>query len=102
MRKRKPSHPGQILKHHYIKPLGLSITEVAENLGISRKTLSKIINGSASITPDVALRLSQAFDTSPELWLNLQQAYNLWVAATSSKEWKKIDRFTFQQADVAV
>lgn len=102
MRKRKPSHPGQMLKHHYLGPLGLSITEVAETLGISRKTLSKIINGSSSITPDVALRLSQAFDTTPELWLNLQQTYNLWIAATSSKEWKKIGRFPFQQADLSV
>jgi antitoxin HigA-1 len=102
MRKRKPSHPGLILKQHYIKPLSLSITQVAETLGISRKTLSKIINSSASITPDVALRLSKAFDTSPELWLNLQQTYNLWMAANSSKEWKKVHRFAFHEADIVV
>lgn len=81
VRKRKPTHPGGIIKRQYLEPLHLTITEVAEDLGISRKTLSKIINENGSITADMALRLSKAFNTSAELWLNLQTNYDLWVAA---------------------
>lgn len=89
-RKRQPTHPGKILKYHYLEPLNLSITEVARVLGVSRKTLSAIVNGRASVTPDVALRLSRAFNTSAELWLNLQQAYDLWQLVHRSREWKKV------------
>ena len=81
IRKRQPTHPGGILKRHYLEPLSLTITEVADDLGISRKTLSKIINKRGVITPDMALILSKAFNTSAELWLNLQINYDLWVAS---------------------
>lgn len=90
VRKRKPTHPGGILKRQYLEPLHLTITEVANDLGISRKTLSKIINENGSITPDMALRLSKALNTSAELWLNLQTNYDLWVAAHSSRDWQRI------------
>jgi antitoxin HigA-1 len=59
-------------------------------LGVSRKTLSKIINAHGAVTPDMALRLSMAFDTTPELWLNLQTNYELWHAAHDSITWKKV------------
>jgi len=91
-RKRRPTHPGGILKRHYIEPLSLTLTELASDLGVSRKTISKIINEKGSITPDMALRLSRAFNTSPELWLNLQTNYDLWVAVQKSKEWKNIKK----------
>ncbi len=90
IRKRLPTHPGGILKRHYIEPLSLKITVVADYLRVSRKTISKIINEKGSITPDMALRLSKAFNTSPELWLNLQTNYDLWVAAHKSNDWEKI------------
>lgn len=90
--KRPPTHPGGILMRHYLEPQNLTISEVAEALGISRKTLSKIVNEWASITPDVALRLSIAFNTTPELWLNLQQNYDLWHAYHDSKAWKAAHR----------
>ncbi len=90
IRKRQPTHPGGILKRHYFEPLSLTITEVAENIGVSRKTLSKIINERGSITPDMALRLSKAFNTSAELWLNLQATYDLWIASQRSKDWQRI------------
>ena len=77
---RQPTHPGGILKRHYIEPLKLKITEVAIDLGVSRKTISKIINEKGSITPEMALRLAKAFNTSPQLWLNLQTNYDLWIA----------------------
>lgn len=98
LNKRKPSHPGLILKFHYMEPLKLTVTRVAAALGISRKTLSQIINGRASVTADVALKLSKAFDTSPELWMNLQQTYTLWEATQDSKDWQKIPVFKMNMA----
>ena len=89
-RKRKPTHPGGILKRHYLEPLSLTVTEVARDLDVSRKTLSKIINERGSVTPDMALRLSKAFGTSAELWMNLQTGYDLWEAAKSSGDYPRI------------
>ena len=66
---------------------------MADTLGVSRKTLSKIINERGAITPDMALRLSRAFDTTPDFWLNLQKNYDLWQAETVSKEWQKVKPF---------
>jgi addiction module HigA family antidote len=88
--KRQPTHPGNILKEDYLKPLSITIQDMASTLGVSRKTLSKIINGRGAVTPDMALRLSRAFDTTPELWLNLQKNYELWHAAHDSKSWKTV------------
>ena len=92
--KRKPTHPGVIVKEDYLKPLSLTITELSSVLGISRKTLSKIINERGSVTPDMALRLSQAFDTTPIFWLNLQKNYDLWQAEHVSNEWQLIKPFS--------
>ena len=89
--KRKPTHPGQIIKEDYLGPLSITITELSNILCVSRKTLSKIINERASVTPEMALKLSRAFDTSPEFWINLQRNYDLWQAANRSEEWRKID-----------
>jgi addiction module HigA family antidote len=91
IRKRPPTHPGGILRRQYLEPLSLTISELANTLGVSRKTLSKIVNEHGSITPDMALRLSKAFKTTPELWLNLQQNYDLWQASHNSDDWKMID-----------
>ncbi len=77
---RKPTHPGKIVKEDYLSPLSISIKDMAEKLGVSRKTLSKIVNEKGSITPEMALRLSRAFDTTPYLWMNLQNNYDLWHA----------------------
>ena len=89
-RKRKPTHPGGILKRHYLEPLELTISRVAHDLKVSRKTLSKIVNEHGSITPEMALRLSKAFNTSAELWLNLQTNHDLWIASQKSEEWRDI------------
>jgi len=89
-RKRKPVHPGRIMKNHHLIPLSLSLTELAEILGVSRKTVSKIVNERGAITPDMALRLSRAFDTTPDLWLGLQQEFDLWHAAHDSQEWLRV------------
>ena len=75
-----PPHPGEIIKELCLDPLGLSVTEAADALGVSSKTLSAILNGRAGISPEMAVRLSIAFDTSAESWLNQQSQYELWHA----------------------
>lgn len=80
MLKRQPNHPGIILDEHYIKPLNINLQELAENLGIARNTLFKIRTGKAGITATIAIRLSEAFNTTPQFWLNLQQKYDIWFA----------------------
>jgi len=87
---RQPTHPGKIIREDYLKPLSMTINEFASVLGISRKTLSKIINERGAITPDMALRLSRAFNTTPDFWLNLQKNYDLWLAEHSSNEWQRV------------
>jgi addiction module HigA family antidote len=75
-----PAHPGEILKELVVEPLGLTITGVSEHLNVSRKTLSKVLNGRGSITPEMALRLELAFKKpSADHWLRLQNAYDLWL-----------------------
>lgn len=95
---RKPTHPGVILDEHYIKPLRLNLQQVADHLGIARNTLFKIRMGRASVTPSIALRLSEAFNTSPNLWLNLQQKYDLWCEQYE-KEHKKVIPLYPQEED---
>jgi addiction module HigA family antidote len=75
-----PPHPGEIIRELCIEPLGLSVTDTAKGLGVSRKTLSAILNGRAGISPKMAIRLSIAFGTSAESWLNQQSQYDLWQA----------------------
>lgn len=75
-----PPHPGEIIKELCLEPLGMSVTAAAKGLGVSRKTLSAILNGRAGISPEMAVRLSIAFDTSSESWLNQQTQYDLWQA----------------------
>ncbi len=89
-RKRPPTHPGRIIRNHYMEPLSLSVTELSAILGVSRKTISKIVNENGALTPDMALRLSRAFETTPELWLNLQRNYDLWHAAHDSSTWQAV------------
>jgi len=90
-RKRPPTHPGGILRRHYMEPLSLTVSELAGILGVSRKTLSKIVNERGSVTPDMALRLAKALKTTPELWLNLQLNYDLWHASQESEDWKMVE-----------
>lgn len=78
-----PPHPGEILRELCLEPLGLSVTRTAEALGVSRKTLSAVLNGRSGVSPEMAIRLSKAFDTTAESWLNQQVQYDLWVAEQS-------------------
>lgn len=75
-----PTHPGKILLEDWIKPLNFTISKFALRIGTSRKNLSEIVNCKTGISPEMALKLSKALGTSAELWLNIQQAYDLWHA----------------------
>jgi addiction module HigA family antidote len=91
MRMHNPAHPGEILKELWLKPLGLSVTEAARILGVTRKTLSELLNGRAGVSTEMAMRLSLAFDTTPESWLHNQMIYDLWQ--TEKKRAKiRVDR----------
>ncbi|MBD2501480.1 HigA family addiction module antitoxin [Anabaena azotica] len=94
--KRKPRHPGGLIKRQYLEPLNITVTDFADIIGVSRKTMSEIVNERASVTPDMALRLSTALQTTPELWLNLQQKYDLWCAANESESWKEVTPINLQ------
>lgn len=90
-RPRCPRHPGYILKTLYLQPLSLTISQLAEVLAVSRKTVSAIVNERKSITPEMALRLPQAFpNTTPESWLNLQRNYDVWNVAHNTSQWKTV------------
>ena len=80
MRMHNPPHPGEVLRALCLEPLGVSVTNAARALGVSRKTLSGIINGRVGISPEMAVRLSLAFDTTAESWLAQQLQYDLWRA----------------------
>jgi antitoxin HigA-1 len=88
MAMKNPPHPGEIIRDLCITPLGLTVTEAAEGLGVTRKTLSLLLNGHAGISPEMAVRLSQAFGRSPESWLQLQMQYDLAQVRRSAKNIK--------------
>ena len=83
MNMHNPPHPGEIIRELCLEPLEITVTAAAEALGISRKTLSAILNGRAGISPEMAIRLAKAFDTTPESWMNQQMQYDLWHAKIS-------------------
>lgn len=84
-RNMKPVHPGAILREDILKEMNLSITRAAESLRISRKQLSEIVNETASISAEMALRFEQAFGVEAQFWLDLQSKYDLWKIKSSRK-----------------
>ena len=86
MKMHNPPHPGDVLRDLCLTPLGLTVTDAARALGVSRKTLSSIVNGRSGISADMAVRLSIAFATTPESWLNQQLQYDLWQAERNRKK----------------
>ncbi len=75
-----PPHPGGIVKRQCLEPLGLSVTRAARGLGVTRQTLSELVNERTGVSVDMAIRLSKAFGSTPETWLGMQMAYDLWQA----------------------
>ncbi|MCP4361557.1 MAG: HigA family addiction module antidote protein [Chloroflexi bacterium] len=94
MQMHTPPHPGEIIRELCLEPLGISVTRAAQALGVSRKTLSAILNGRSGISPEMAIRLSLAFDTTAESWLNQQAQFDLWLARRTQQEFK-VERLTF-------
>ena len=86
MKMYNPPHPGEVIKGLWLEPLGISITEVSKALGVSRKTMSNIVNGNGRISPEMAVRLSLAFGTSTESWMGHQTAYDLWQVEQHKNE----------------
>lgn len=87
-----PPHPGGIVRRQCLEPLGLSVTRAAEGLGVTRQTLSELVNERAGISVEMAIRLSKAFGSSPETWLGLQTAYDL-ARARSRTDEIRVERF---------
>lgn len=80
MNMHKPAHPGEVLKEMHLLPMGLTVTQTAKALGVTRKAFSELVNCKSNISISMALKLSKAFNTTPELWLNMQQNFDLWKA----------------------
>ena len=78
MQMHKPAHPGEVIKEMYLTPLGITVTEASQALGVTRKSFSELINRHSGMSIQMALKLSKAFGTTPEFWLNMQQNYDLW------------------------
>jgi addiction module HigA family antidote len=83
---KNPVHPGRIVRHDCLEPLGLSVTEGAKVLGVSRQTLTKIVNGNSGISHEMAIRLTKAFGSTPETWLRMQIAYDLAVVRKDERK----------------
>jgi addiction module HigA family antidote len=86
--RRRPTHPGKILRNHYLAPRGLTVSELARASGLTRKHVSNIVNGSAPISPESALRIAKVLGTTPQLWLNLQSRVDLYDAGLKLKSWR--------------
>ena len=93
MKMYNPPHPGEIIKGLWLDPMGVSITDVAQAMGVSRKTLSKIVNGRGRVTPEIAVRLSIALGGSPESWLGHQTAYDLWDVEQRKDDMRAVPLF---------
>jgi addiction module HigA family antidote len=90
-----PPHPGGIVRRQCLEPLGLSVTRAAKGLGVTRQALSDLVNGHAGVSTEMAVRLSKAFGSSPETWLGMQMAYDLWQVR------ERAERITVERFDAA-
>ena len=83
--RRRPTHPGEMLREDFLPDYGLTVTALAEALGVSRQTVNELLRERRALSPEMALRLSRLFSNSPEFWLNAQRAVDLWDAAQAIK-----------------
>ena len=95
---RNPPHPGEIVRYECLEPLGLTVTRAAQGLGVTRQALSELVNEKAGVSVEMSLRLSRAFGSTPETWLGMQTAYDLWQARQRAKH---IDVEIFTTAPLA-
>ena len=89
---RNPPHPGEIVRHECLEPLGLTVTQAANGLGVTRQALSDLVNGKAGVSVEMAIRLSKAFGSTPRTWLGMQTAYDLWHSRERA-EHIEVERF---------
>ena len=90
-RKRRPTHPGNLLREVILPAAGLSQKQLAEQLGVSRRTVSEVVLEQRSVTLDLAVRLARLFNTTPDLWIGMQQAVDLWdTIQANRKDYRKI------------
>jgi addiction module HigA family antidote len=101
MRMKNPPHPGQSVRYDCLQPLGLTVTEGAEILGVRRQTLNNLVNGKTGISPEMAIRLDKAFGGGSETWLRLQAAYDLAQAEKNARN-IKVKRYVQRSDEVYV
>ena len=101
MRMKNPPHPGQSVRYDCLQPLGLTVTEGAEILGVRRQTLNNLVNGKTGISPEMAIRLDKAFSGGSETWLRLQAAYDLAQAEKNARN-IKVKRYVQRSDEVYV
>jgi len=90
-RKRRPTHPGELLREEIVPAADLTQAKLAERLGVSRRSVNDLLNERRSLTPDMAHRLARVFRTTPEFWMNLQQAVDIWeTLAANQKEYSRL------------
>ena len=99
MRMKNPPHPGRIVRQECIEPLGLTVTQAARSLGVTRQTLNNLVSCRAGVSPEMAIRLSKAFGSSPEVWLGMQMEYDL---AQAEKKAGRINVERVEQRQLAV
>ena len=88
----RPTHPGEMLREDFLPDFGLTVSSLAEALGVSRQTINELLRERRAVSPEMALRLSRLFGNSPEFWLNAQRAVDLWEATRAANKNKNIDR----------
>jgi addiction module HigA family antidote len=84
--KRRPTHPGEMLREDFLPDYGLTVSRLAEALGVSRQSINELLRGRRAVSPEMSLRLARLFSNSPEFWLNAQRAVDLWDAAQVIKK----------------
>ncbi len=84
--KRRPTHPGEMLREDFMPDFGLTVAGLAEAAGVSRQSINELLRGRRAVSPDMALRLARLFGNSPEFWLNAQRSVDLWDAAQNVRE----------------
>ena len=97
---KNPAHPGRIVRSGCLDPLGLSVTEGARILGVSRQTLNNVIHGRSGVSPQMAIRLSKAFGSTPETWLRMQLAYDLAAARKDESKIKVRRQYVSQELHI--
>jgi addiction module HigA family antidote len=84
--KRRPTHPGEMLREDFLPEFGLTVSRLADGLGVSRQSINELLRGRRAVSPEMSLRLARLFGNSPEFWLNAQRAVDLWDASQAIKK----------------